>query len=125
MSFSFSEKFIFTFGILGFLATVDSVFSLSFYGIALWYFRYLITNSFSHENCEPRSAEFIEKAGKYETTTTYHALHHSRYIKNYGFSTRFLDRWFGTEWDDYEEVFKKVSKTGQPLNKFNEKIKNE
>ena len=44
--------------------------------------------------------------GKMLTTTTYHSLHHSRYTGNYGLGTRVLDRIFGTEWEDYERLYR-------------------
>ena len=44
------------------------------------------------------------------TTTTYHSLHHSRYTGNYGLGTRVLDRIFGTEWEDYERLYDRISR---------------
>jgi sterol desaturase/sphingolipid hydroxylase (fatty acid hydroxylase superfamily) len=120
ISFSFSEKLIFDIGLLVPLALVDRFVSLNFYGVAAWYIGYLVINSFSHANFELKSKTYNRWLGKALTSTTYHSLHHSRYTGNYGLGTRFLDRTFGTEWDDYEQVFDRVSGERKPLTKLKE-----
>lgn len=121
LSFSFSEKLIFNIGMLVPLALLDRVVSLNFYGIAGWYIGYLLINSFSHANFELKSKAYNRWLGKLLTSTTYHSLHHSRYTGNYGLGTRVLDRMFGTEWDDYEQVFDRVTNEHKPLTKLREK----
>ncbi|MGH6924833.1 MAG: sterol desaturase family protein [Propylenella sp.] len=121
ISFSFSEKLIFDLGYLGVLAVVDLVWPLNFFGIAAWYLGYLIINSFSHANFEIKSGRYNRWLGKILTTTTYHSLHHSRYTGNYGLGTRVLDRLFGTEWEDYEPLFNRVT-ADQPLKGLREKV---
>lgn len=122
ISFSFMEKLIFDIGILGFMAFVDMVYSLNFYGVAGWYVGYLIINSFSHANFELKSDRYLQWLGKALTSTTYHSLHHSRYTGNYGLGTRFLDRMFGTEWEDYEPLYERVSAERRPLRHLREVI---
>ena len=122
ISFSFSEKLIFDLGLLGVLALIDRMVSLNFYGIAAWYVGYLVINSFSHANHEFRPAGYNRLIGKVLTTTTYHSLHHSRYTGHYGLGTRILDRLFGTEWDDYERLYDRVSSDRVPLKKLREKV---
>lgn len=122
ISFSFSEKFIFNIGLIGFLMLVDLVVSVNFFGVAGWYVAYLIVNSYGHANFEIRSKRFLEIPGKYIATTVYHSLHHSRFVKNYGLGTRFLDKAFGTEWADYEDVYARVTSDLVPLTKLSEKI---
>lgn len=123
ISFSFTEKFVFNLGILGLMATIDRfVYSLNFFGVAGWYIGYLFINSFSHANFEMKSKGYLAFTGKLITSTTYHALHHSRYINNFGLGTRVLDRLFGTEWPDYEPVFERVSNQERPLVKLAERI---
>ena len=122
ISFSFSEKLIFDVGLLGVLAVVDQFISLNFYGIAGWYIGYLIINSFSHANFEFRPKNYNRGPGKVLTTTTYHSLHHSRYTGNYGLGTRVLDRIFGTEWEDYERLYDRVSTEQAPLRKLRERV---
>jgi len=122
ISFSFSEKFLFNLGMIGLMALVDLVAGVNFYGVAGWYIGYLIINSYSHANFEIKSDAFLGFAGKYLASTTYHALHHSRYINNYGLGTRFLDRAFGTEWPDYEDLYLRVTRDRAPLHKLSEKV---
>jgi Delta7-sterol 5-desaturase len=124
ISFSFSEKLIFDLGILGLLAAVDLVYSLSFYGIAAWYIGYLIVNSFAHANFELRPKDYNRWLGKVMTSTTYHSLHHSRYTGNYGLGTRVLDRIFKTEWEDYERLYDRVSDC-RPLTRLRERVETE
>ncbi len=122
ISFSFVEKLVFDVGFLGVLALIDLAYSLNFQGIAIWYIGYLIINSFSHANFEMRPGEYNKLVGRVFTSTTYHALHHSRYTNNYGLATRALDRIFGTEWTDYEPLFDRVTVERRPLAKLREKI---
>jgi Delta7-sterol 5-desaturase len=121
ISFSFSEKLIFDLGTLGLLGAVDLVYSMNFFGIAAWYIGYLIVNSFSHANFEPKSKNYNRWAGKVLTSTTYHSLHHSRYTGNYGLGTRVLDRIFQTEWDDYERLYDRILHR-KPLTRLREKV---
>ena len=121
ISFSFTEKLVFDLGLLGVLAILDRFVSLNFFGIAAWYIGYLIINSFSHANFEFRPKSYNHLFGKVLTTTTYHSLHHSRYTGNYGLGTRILDRIFGTEWEDYERLYDRVS-AETPLTKLREKV---
>jgi len=122
ISFSFSEKLIFNLGMIGLLMAVDRLVPLSFYGIAAWYAVYLSINSFSHANFELKSDGYLKFIGKVLTSTTYHSLHHSRYIKNYGLGTRLLDRMFGTEWDDYELMYERITQAREPLKTLKEKV---
>ncbi len=122
ISFSFTEKLVFNFGMLGFLAAVDTIFSLNFYGVAGWYIGYLIINSFSHANFELKSKDYLKWTGRIITSTTYHSLHHSRYTGNYGLGTRFLDKLFKTEWEDYEPLYNRVSTDRQPLKNLRERV---
>ncbi|MFZ1813192.1 MAG: sterol desaturase family protein [Rhizobiaceae bacterium] len=121
ISFSFWEKLFFDLGLLLPLAAVDQLVSLNFYGIAAWYVGYLVINSFSHANFEFRGTGYIGHVGRFLTTTTYHSLHHSRYTGNYGLGTRFLDRLFGTEWEDYEPLYAQITNAHKPLRRLREK----
>jgi lathosterol oxidase len=121
ISFSFPEKLIFDIGLLTPLALVDFFSSLNFYGIAGWYIGYLVINSFSHANFELKSKGYNRRLGRVLTSTTYHSLHHSRYTGNYGLGTRVLDRIFGTEWDDYEALYDRISDERRPLTKLRER----
>ena len=121
ISFSFTEKLVFDIGLLGVLAIVDYFFALNAFGIAAWYIGYLVINSFSHANFELKSRDYNRWLGKVLTSTTYHSLHHSRYTGNYGLGTRVLDRLFKTEWDDYEQLYDRISRERRPLGKLRER----
>ena len=121
ISFSFTEKLVFDIGLLGALAIVDYFFALNAFGIASWYIGYLVINSFSHANFELKSRDYNRWLGKVLTSTTYHSLHHSRYTGNYGLGTRVLDRLFKTEWDDYEQLYDRISRERRPLGKLRER----
>jgi sterol desaturase/sphingolipid hydroxylase (fatty acid hydroxylase superfamily) len=122
ISFSFSEKLIFDLGLLLPLVALDAVVSFNFYGVAAWYIGYLVINSFSHANFELKSQKYNKVFGRVLTTTTYHSLHHSRYTGNYGLGTRVLDRMFGTEWDDYEQLYERVTGERRPLTGLRERV---
>jgi len=121
ISFSFAEKLIFDIGLLAPLALVDQIVSLNPFGIAAWYIGYLVINSFSHANFELKPRHFNRLLGKFLTSATYHSLHHSRYIGNYGLGTRVLDRLFKTEWDDYEKLYDRISLERKPLRALRER----
>jgi lathosterol oxidase len=122
ISFAFTEKLLFDLGLLGVLALVDRVVPLNMFGIATWYVGYLAINSFSHANFELKSEGYNRWLGKALTSTTYHALHHSRYTGNFGLGTRFLDRLFKTEWEDYERLYDRITVDQKPLARLSEKI---
>ncbi|MBI1384807.1 MAG: hypothetical protein GC150_07855 [Rhizobiales bacterium] len=122
ISFSFSEKLIFDLGMLAPFALADAFVDVNFFGIAGWYIGYLVINSFSHANFEFRATGYNRHVGRILTTTTYHALHHSRYTGNYGLGTRVLDRLFGTEWPDYEPLYDRVNTERRPLSHLRERV---
>ena len=123
ISFSFWEKLVFDLGIILPLVILDqTVLRIDATGVLLWFVGYLIINSYSHANFEFRKWPYPRRVGKVMTSTTYHALHHSRYTGNYGLGTRFLDRTFKTEWEDYERVFERVTEQSKPLERLKEKV---
>ena len=122
LSFSFWEKLIFDLGLLAILALMDRVWSLNAMGIAVWFGVYLVVNSLGHANFEIQSKLVNRLLAPVFTTTTYHALHHSRYTGHYGLSTRFMDKVFGTEWEDYERVFNRVVEEGRPMEKTHQTV---
>jgi sterol desaturase/sphingolipid hydroxylase (fatty acid hydroxylase superfamily) len=122
ISFSFTEKLVFDVGLLVPLALLDRIVGMNFYGIATWYLGYLAINSFSHANFELKSEDYNRWIGRIVTSTTYHSLHHSRYLGNFGLGTRVLDRLFKTEWRDYERLYDRISKDRRPLSRLSEKV---
>ncbi len=122
ISFSFTEKLLFDIGMFLPFVLIDFFISVNFFGIAVWFIAYLIINSFSHANFEFRAKSYNSHVGKILTTTTYHALHHSRYTGNYGLGTRVLDRLLDTEWNDYEALYDHVNGKNQPLTNLRQRV---
>lgn len=122
LSFSIYEKIIFDLGLISPLALIDPYIHLNAFGICAWYLGYLVINSYSHANFEMKSPTFLNRAGRFLTSTTYHSLHHSRYVQNYGLGTRFLDQLFGTEWNDYEPLYRQITRDHKPLSRLNELV---
>jgi len=122
VSFSVLEKLIFSLGIIGGMALLSRSFSVSLYGIATYYLVYFFTNALGHSNIEFRSGSYYDSFfGQLFNTPTFHAMHHARYIRNYGLLTPFLDRLFDTAWPDARDVQRRVA-GGSPLRKLNERL---
>lgn len=45
---------------------------------------------------------------------TFHALHHARFTRHFGFGSTFMDRLAGTEWPDWVDAYEQV-RAGVPL----------
>jgi sterol desaturase/sphingolipid hydroxylase (fatty acid hydroxylase superfamily) len=104
------------------LALISQTHELSAFGIFAYYVLYFFTNTLGHANFEFRKAGYYDSPmGKVFNSPTYHALHHSRYIKNYGLLTPWLDRLFGTEWKDVSLVQKRAAQ-GYPLSNLTEEV---
>ena len=122
ISFSFLEKFIFSVGIVGPVAMLSWVMPISFYGIVAYYIFYFVTNALGHSNIEIREPGYAQTwIGKVINTPAYHAMHHARYVKNYGLITSTLDRMFNTMWEDYDKVQSRAA-SDQPLSKLSERM---
>ena len=120
-SFSILEKTLFSVGILGGLTLLSSWWSLSVTGIFGYYMLYFYTNTLGHANFEFRDAGYYARFwGQVFNCPTYHALHHARYVKNYGLITPWLDRIFGTEWQDVSSVQSRAA-SGRPLTSKSER----
>jgi lathosterol oxidase len=122
ISFSFLEKFIFSVGIILPVAALSHLIPISFYGIVAYYVFYFVTNALGHSNIEIREPGYAQTwIGKVINTPTYHAMHHARYVKNYGLITSTLDRLFNTMWEDYDKVQTRAA-SDQPLTKLSERL---
>ena len=122
ISFSFLEKFIFSVGIIFPVAALSHIIPISFFGIFAYYLFYFITNVLGHSNIEIRKPGYTQTwIGKIINTPTYHAMHHARYVKNYGLITSTLDRLFNTMWEDYDKVQTRAA-SDQPLEKLSERL---
>ncbi len=122
ISFSFLEKFLFSFGIIVPVAFLSWIMPISFYGIFAYYLFYFVTNALGHSNIEIREPGYTRTwIGKVINTPAYHAMHHARYVKNYGLITSTLDRMFNTMWEDYDKVQSRAA-SDQPLTKLSERL---
>ena len=122
ISFSFLEKLIFSGGIIAPVAALSWIMPISFYGIVAYYLFYFVTNTLGHSNVEIREPNYAQTwIGKVINTPTYHAMHHARYVKNYGLITSTLDRLFNTMWEDYDKVQTRAA-SNQPLEKLSERL---
>ncbi|MFL5788583.1 MAG: sterol desaturase family protein [Flavisolibacter sp.] len=122
ISFSFLEKFIFSVGIVFPVAALSHLMPISFFGIYAYYLFYFITNVLGHSNIEIRKPGYTQTwIGSIINTPTYHAMHHARYVKNYGLITSTLDRLFNTMWEDYDKVQSRAA-SDQPLTKLSERL---
>jgi lathosterol oxidase len=121
VSFSVLEKLIFSLGIVLPIALVSRIMPVSFIGVCLYYLFYFVTNVIGHSNVEIRKSGYTKKwMGKVINTPSYHAMHHARFIKNYGLITSVFDRMFNTMWRDYDDVHERAS-SSRPLKNYREK----
>ena len=122
VSFSLGEKFIFSLGILGFLAIVSKLMALSTLGVFIYYILYFFTNTLGHANFEFRKPQYRKSfMGKLFNSPSYHAMHHARYIRNYGLLTPWLDGLFNTKWEDESEVQTRAAQ-GDSLKRLGERL---
>jgi Delta7-sterol 5-desaturase len=68
----------------------------------------LYENIKSHLGYELFSKNFHRSPLRFLTTSTYHALHHTKYQGNYGLHFRFWDHLMGTELPQYKATFDEV-----------------
>ncbi len=121
ISFSLWEEFFFAIGVMTFLSALSWIHPISLYGIVAYYLLYFSTNTIGHANVEYNAPGYAGTFfGRLFTTSAYHAMHHARYINNYGLLTPFMDRLFGTEWPDSADVQTRAA-LGQPLKALKER----
>lgn len=124
MSFALGEKLIFSIGILGVLALLSRLHALSALGVFLYYLVYFVTNTIGHANFEFRAPEYRKTwMGKLFNSPSYHAMHHARYVRNYGLLTPWPDALFGTRWEDESDVQTRAA-NGQALKRLGERVGN-
>jgi Delta7-sterol 5-desaturase len=122
VSFAFAEEFFFGLGILGFMTLASRVVPVSFVGIVAWYLLYHVTNTLGHANVEVNAPGYDDTwMGKLFLSSTSHAMHHARYIGNYGLLTVFMDRAFGTMWTDTGQVQSEAAR-GHPLSSLGQRF---
>jgi Delta7-sterol 5-desaturase len=78
-------------------------------------------NIIGHANCEPTAKLAATRlASLFANPFVYHALHHARWTVNYAFQASIMDRLFGTEASDWEDLYARVS-SGNPMTRMDEK----
>lgn len=86
-----------------FIATASWFMEISWAGLAAYFmFNYFISIG-GHINTE-NSPVSLKMAKIGMGSPTSHALHHTRFIVNYGFSSVLLDRWLGTYSDETDDL---------------------
>jgi sterol desaturase/sphingolipid hydroxylase (fatty acid hydroxylase superfamily) len=83
----------------------------------------MLGNIIGHANVElmagvPR----IRDVGWFANASVYHALHHARWNGNYSFQLAAPDRIFGSEFEDWPELHRRIS-AHQPLTSLNARAK--
>ena len=52
--------------------------------------------------------------------TTYHALHHARFVNHYSFGSSFMDRLLKTEWADWPALHAQIV-GGEPMRRLSDR----
>lgn len=68
----------------------------------------IFRNAMLHAGCEFHPRGWVDGPLDLLTTTTHHDLHHQRFQGNYGFYFTWWDRWMGTEFKNYKQVFRQA-----------------
>ncbi|WP_444906398.1 sterol desaturase family protein [Microbulbifer sp. SSSA008] len=68
----------------------------------------IFRNAMLHTGREFHPRSWVDGPMDRLTTTTHHDLHHQRFQGNYGFYFTWWDRWMGTEFKDYKQVFRQA-----------------
>jgi Delta7-sterol 5-desaturase len=101
MSFNFIEPLLLSIYII----PLSFIFPLYVPMLALIQIYGLLNNIKSHLGYEFFPAWWNKSVGKLLTSSTYHNMHHSKFVGNYGLHFRYWDRVMGTEFNDYENEF--------------------
>lgn len=109
LAFSYGERAILLAGAFAPLVLLSLWTPVSLAAFTLYYLVNYILNVYHHLNVELMPRAFAESfLFRWLGTAVSHGLHHLRFRGNYGLYTVFLDRWFGTDFPDYPERFKRV-----------------
>lgn len=104
LAFSYTERSFLMLSALIIPGIVSQWIPIPTAGISGYFLFNYIFNVYGHLNVEFLPPLYVKTLGRFTFTTSFHALHHMRSRGHYGLFTRFLDRWHGTEFADYEEV---------------------
>lgn len=120
MTFSIAERLVFVVGFATGLWLFSFIHPISMVGAGIYVAFTYFFNLIGHTNIEiyPPNARWLIS---WLCTPTHHSLHHARVVGNYGLHTRWLDRLFGTEFADYEEI-QKAAYNGQGLVRLSQRL---
>jgi lathosterol oxidase len=102
-------------GYVGVPWLLSQVAPLSLVGYLAYLLYNVFGNIFGHANVELGPRSFTRSPTVWLVHPyTFHALHHARFIKHFGFGSTFMDRLGHTEWPDWVEAYEQVM-AGTPL----------
>lgn len=115
------EAALWMLGYAGLPIVLSRVAPISFYGWLAYLAFNINGNIVGHANAEPTAKLAATRlASLFANPFVYHALHHARWTVNYSFQASIMDRLFGTEAPDWEDLYARVS-SGNPLTRMDEK----
>jgi lathosterol oxidase len=106
-------------GLIGVPLLLGMVTPISLLGLLAYHVLYQVPgNVIGHANVDFFPAVFEKRSNSWIShPTTYHSLHHARFVNHYSFGSTFMDRLLGTEWSDWPELHARVIR-GEPLEKL-------
>jgi Delta7-sterol 5-desaturase len=114
-SMSAGEALAWMLGYAGLPLALSLVVPIGFFGWAAYLAFNVSSNVVGHANVElTAKAAATRTATLFANTFVYHALHHARWTENYSFQAAGMDRLFGTEAEDWPELYARIA-AGQPL----------
>jgi len=95
--------------------------ALSMTGLLAYAVVIFVANVLGHTNTEWFPRFFGTRTTSWGShPITFHALHHARYEKHFSFAFTVFDRLFGTEWEDWQSLFRRIV-DGQPMTRLQER----
>lgn len=110
-----------TFGMLAPAIGLAALERLTAGGFAFFIAVFWVGNIAGHANAELFPLRSTRLSTWLSNPVSYHSLHHARMLGHYGFVAAFMDRLFGTEFADWQQVHAKVY-GGSPLRALNERV---
>jgi sterol desaturase/sphingolipid hydroxylase (fatty acid hydroxylase superfamily) len=86
------------------------VLPMHYWVIVAWLVFMSVTSVINHLNVEIYPRRFNRHwLGKWLIGATHHSLHHTEFKRNFGLYFTFWDHWMGTESENYNEVYERVT----------------
>lgn len=120
-SMSFSESCLWMVGYVGLPLLFSQLAPMSFWGWIAYIVFNVSGNVVGHANVELGTKRTATRLVALAANPfVYHALHHARWRGHYGFQAALMDRLFGTEFQDWPEMFARIDQ-GKPLQSLKER----